>query len=180
MADSNSPPYPHTVTPRRADLASLLLRAALAGVFIYHGVDKIFGPNDAWGTNWVNVWIRSTLNAPMSSEEPPSALFAAAQAVVAWGELMGGIALILGLLTRPAAGALFLLQAAALYLIVANPNFSYDRRGGFEYNIVIMTMCLALLVLGSGRLALDRVLLRVRRATAHAPASAPLAAGAGR
>jgi putative oxidoreductase len=179
MADSTSPPHPRSLTPRNADMASLLLRAALAGIFIYHGVDKIFSPGNAWGTNWVNPWVYSMFNAPSAASEPPTWWFAAMQALVPWGELLGGVALFLGLLTRPAALALMIVQAVVVALVVMHPQFAFDRRGGIEYNLVIIAGCLALAVLVAGRLSLDELLLRAPRRAPRTPMREPLAAGTG-
>src|SRR5712671_5512222 len=69
-------------------LSPLLLRGALAAIFIFHGLNLVGGPDNDWGTHW----------APESMSQPPPV-----QAAVAWGELLGGVALAFGFLTRLAA-----------------------------------------------------------------------------
>ncbi len=58
----------NTVTP-------LLLRLMLATIFIFHGLDLVTGQGHQMGANW------------------NPAMPAAAQLAVAWGQLLGGIAL---------------------------------------------------------------------------------------
>lgn len=65
-------------------VAPLILRLCLAAVFIFHGVAMV---QEDWGTNWQH------------STEASDALPRPAQAAVAWGQLLGGVAMALGFLT---------------------------------------------------------------------------------
>jgi len=159
------------LTPEaKADAASLLLRLALACVFVTHGLEKILMNGAGGGTTW----LIATFHPPAGTVEiTPFLMFV--QVVVAWGETLGGVALLLGLFTRPAAVALILLQAGAVYLITIDKAFSEHKNGGYEYNLALMAMCLPVLVLGGCRFSLDRLF---RRRAKAAPAAAPPAAAA--
>jgi putative oxidoreductase len=133
-------------------LVPLLLRLALAAIFIFHGVGKVAGKNpvtDAsheMGTNWnpsLPVW---------------------QQVLVAYGELFGGIALAIGFLTRLAAVGLGVIMAGAI-ATVHWPNGFEARSGGFEYAFALLAICLALVLMGGGVLSLDRLIFRRRRRT---------------
>ena len=76
-------------------LVPLLLRLALAAIFIFHGLALVGGPDHQWGAAWNR-----------SAEAPP----APAQLTVAWGELIGGIALAVGFLTRLAAVGIIIIN----------------------------------------------------------------------
>src|SRR5262249_18716298 len=89
----------------------------------------------------------------------------AVQLAVAWGELIGGVALLLGFLTRLAALGLVVIQAVAVYLITYELGFSADAGVGWEYNFAILVMLVSVLLTGGGVLALDRVLLDRPRKT---------------
>jgi uncharacterized membrane protein YphA (DoxX/SURF4 family) len=91
------------------------------------------------------------------------------QLLVAWGELLGGIALLLGLLTRLAALGLIVIQVGAICTVTFQRGFAPLGGAGYEYNVALIAMCVALFLLGSGALAVDRRLWR-RRAAPAAPA----------
>jgi putative oxidoreductase len=121
----------------------LLLRLVLAAVFIFHGWDKIGAEA---GTNWHH-----------GPDAPPSIL----QLVVAWGELIGGIAMAVGFLTRLAGLGLIAIMAAAIATTTWPQGFS-NVAHGYEYNMVIIVVCVCLVLGGPGPLSLDRI-FRVRR-----------------
>jgi putative oxidoreductase len=119
--------------------APLLLRAALAAVFIYHGLEKV-RPEAQYGLHWFE-------------DKQPQAV----QALVAWGELLGGVAVALGILTRYAALGLILIMAGAIWTVTGPKGFGVTA-GGYEYNFVIILVCAALAILGPGTFSLDRVI----------------------
>jgi len=96
------------------------------------------------------------------------------QMLVAWGELVGGVALLLGLLTRFAALGLIVIQIGAIALVTGALGFSVGGAAGWEYNFALIGMCLTLVFLGSGEWALNRLFWR-QRGTARAE---PAAVGA--
>jgi putative oxidoreductase len=130
-------------------LIPLLLRLALAAIFIYHGLDLVGGAEKDWGASW---------------DKRPDAPPAAAQLAVAWGQLIGGLALALGFLTRLAALGIIAIMVGAIAR-VHWPNGFDIRKGGFEYNFAIIIMCLCLVLSGPGPLALDRIFHMRRRKT---------------
>ncbi len=85
------------------------------------------------------------------------------QLAVAWGELIGGIALAVGFLTRLAALGIIAIMAGAIALVHGPHGFSLPM--GYEYNFAIICMCLCLVLGGPGPFAVDRV-FRLRRQTA--------------
>src|SRR5204863_510301 len=97
----------------------------LATVFIYHGLPKI---QAAHGTAWMN---------PAANMSP------VVQAIVAWGEFLGGVAVALGLFTRVAALGFIVLMVGAIATVHAPKGFS-AAVGGYEYNFVLMLAAAAL------------------------------------
>ena len=98
------------------------------------------------------------------------------QMLVAWGELAGGVALLLGLLTRFAALGLIVIQVGAIALVTGALGFSAGGAAGWEYNFALIGMCLTLVFLGSGEWALNRLFWRQRQPAGVKPEPAPVAA----
>jgi putative oxidoreductase len=125
----------------------LVLRFALAVIFIYHGSHKVNSEHD-WGASWMP-------KPPPGQENAQAAPSAAVQLAVAWGELIGGIALVLGFLTRLAALGIIAIMAGAVATVHWPKGFSLQS-GGYEYNFAIIALCVALILIGPGTLAVDR------------------------
>jgi putative oxidoreductase len=126
-------------------LAPLILRLTLAAIFIYHG-QALVSKDTEWGAKWM----------PPDMKQPP-----AVQMAVAWGELVGGVAMALGLLTRLAALGLIAIMVGAIAHMHWEKGFDM-RKGGYEFNVAIIAMCLVLVLTGPGKVALDHVFFRRR------------------
>jgi putative oxidoreductase len=126
-------------------LAPLVLRLGLATIFIFHGLQKV-GPSASWGTDW----------------DPSKSMPWAMQIPVAYGELIGGIALVIGFLTRLAALGLAVIMVGAITTVHLPHGFD-GRTGGFEYPFALLVMCVTTVLLGGGLLSLDRLIFRRRR-----------------
>jgi len=117
--------------------ASLFLRIGLGTVFTVHGFPKVFGAGAALGTAW-------------AGEGFPTII----QLMVSWGEFIGGIALLVGFLTPLAALGIIIIMAGAIITVHGKNGFSMGNQG-YEYNFVLISMCLALIANGPGKFALD-------------------------
>jgi putative oxidoreductase len=122
------------------------LRLALAAVFMAHGAQKVLG---SFGGKGFNAWISGP--APFAFMRPAWLWLAAA----ALSELVGGLLILLGLLTRVGAFSLVCVMVTA---IVGKHWGSFFAPGGMEYPVSLLAMCLALLIAGGGQLSVDRSL----------------------
>lgn len=127
-----------------------LLRAALGIIFVVHGWDKLFGEAGVAGF----AGLVASLGFP-------------APAVLAWLvallEFLGGLALLVGWLTRWIAAALFLEILVATFAVHVQHGFFVFRpegQWGYEYNMLILAGLGTLILAGSGKLALDDWLVR--------------------
>jgi putative oxidoreductase len=121
-------------------LVPLILRLALAAVFTVHGAALI---DHGWGATWMN---------DFSLPDPaPGPL----QMAVAWAQLIGGIAMLLGFLTRVAAIGLIAVMVGAIMKVHLPHGFNIQKNG-YEYNVVLIAVCLALVLTGPGHIAVDR------------------------
>jgi putative oxidoreductase len=158
-----------TAAASRTNVVALILRLSLAAVFLFHGLDKII--NGYGGTTWVNeMYQRDVGKLPSASSFET---LAGTQLLVSWGEFLGGLALLAGLLTRWAALGEIIIQLGAVCLVTAPRGFHFERGGGYEYNIALISMCLALLILGAGKWSVDWALRQRRLRAARTTMSAP-------
>lgn len=77
--------------------------------------------------------------------------------IIATLELVGGIALIVGLATRPFAALLTLNMLGAIILVHASAGI-FVETGGFELVLLLGASSLAVALAGPGKLSLDHVL----------------------
>lgn len=122
------------------DLAILVLRICLGIVFIAHGAQVAFGMFSGPGINGF-----SQMLSGMGFK--PSAFWAY---LSAYTELIGGLCLILGIFTRLAAFSILVFMLVAVLKAHWSKGF-FIQSGGFEYNFVIMCICLALMIAGPGK-----------------------------
>lgn len=126
-----------------------LLRVAVGSVFVAHGAQKLF----AYG-------VAGTAGFFAQAGIP----FAAPSAALVIGtELIGGLALLLGLSTRLIAVPLAVVMLVAM-LAVHLPNGFFLPQGA-EFTFVLLAGLLALVLTGPGAFALDKVLRRSPEAT---------------
>ncbi|MGY3727694.1 MULTISPECIES: DoxX family protein [Cobetia] len=128
-------------------LASLVLRVPTGIIFMAHGSQKLFGAFGGYGLEGTGQWMAS-----MGIE--PGYLMALLSGS---GEFFGGLAILIGLLTRPAAAVLvFTMLIAILTVHIGNGLFMSNN--GFEYALALLTIAASLMITGGGKLSLDRVL----------------------
>lgn len=132
----------------RVDPALLALRAVLGAVFIAHGGQKLFG----WfGGEGFDAEVESMRQLGLE----PATLIALAAGVA---EFAGGLLVLLGLFTPLGAVAIAGVMVGAI-AVDAWPNGFFVYNGGFEYNLVLIAICAALVLTGAGTYSIDRLLL---------------------
>ncbi len=132
---------------------TLPIRLALAAVMIAHGAQKVLG---SFGGPGFNAFINGT--TPFAFMRPTWFWLAAA----AISELVGGILVLLGFLTRVGA---FFIAATMLTAVVGihwNGGFFASNRG-YEYPLTLLAMAVALLIAGGGQASIDKSLSGGRR-----------------
>lgn len=119
------------------------LRVVVGIVFVAHGGQKLFGSG-----------FTGFAGSLEGQGVPLPLLFAT---LVILTEVVGGAALIVGLFTRLFAVPLAINMLVA-GLLVHSSNGFFSINGGFEYTLVLMVACVALVLSGPGEAALDKVL----------------------
>ena len=123
--------------------AVTILRVILGLLFAAHGWQKF------------NEWTIAGTQASFAKMGIPAAEIAAPAVAVL--ELGGGIALILGLLTRVIALLLTLDMLGALFLVHASAGV-FAANGGYELVLLLAAAALAVALTGAGRISVDRAL----------------------
>lgn len=133
-----------TENPSAAHAGNLLLRVPVGLIFVAHGAQKLFGWFGGYGLTATAGWLESIGIAP-----------GLAFALLAGGaEFFGGLLLLLGLLTRPAALALAVTMVVAIFSVHIQNGF-FMSNNGYEFALALLAATLALAVSGAGKLALD-------------------------
>lgn len=131
--------------------ATLPLRIVLGAVFIAHGAQKVLG---MWGGPGLSKFASG--DAPYSWMQPGWLWLGAA----AFAELVGGVLVLAGLLTR--VGALLILPVMLVAIFGVHWGSFFMSNRGIEYALSLLAMALALLITGGGRASFDEALMRRR------------------
>lgn len=129
-----------------AGFSALILRVTLGVILSAHGSQKLFGWFGGYGLEGTGKWMASV------GFEPGYIMALLAGS----GEFFGGIALILGLLTRPAALVTAFVMLMAITVHVGNGLFVSNN--GYEFALILAVASLSLVFQGGGALSLDRAL----------------------
>ncbi|MBS0326275.1 MAG: DoxX family protein [Proteobacteria bacterium] len=130
---------------------ALALRIPVGIIFAAHGAQKLFGWFGGYGLDGTGQFFGSVgLN--------PGYLMALLAGLV---EIFGGLALVAGVLVRPAAAALSLAMLIAVFAVHWSKGF-FAASGGYEYALALFAASLSLLFSGAGRFSVDRAIAGAR------------------
>lgn len=124
------------------DTALLLVRVALALPFIFHGASIAFGAFGGPGLQGFSGFTHMPL---------------AMAALVGYGEFLGGLGILFGVLSRLASAGIGLIMLGAIFLVHLKNGYDIQKQG-FEYALTLLILALVILAAGPGRLALGRIL----------------------
>lgn len=127
--------------------APLALRVPVGIIFAAHGSQKLFGWFGGYGLEGTGKWMAS-----IGLE--PGVLMAA---LAGSAEFFGGLLILLGLATRPAAlVAAFTMVVAILSVHIHNGLFMSNN--GYEFGLALLAATLSLVISGGGRVSVDQVI----------------------
>jgi putative oxidoreductase len=136
------------------DIGVFVARMALGIVFIPHGLQKLLGLFGGAGFSGTIAWFGSV--------EVPAVL--AFFIIIA--ESLGSIALFFGFIGRFMALGLGMVMTGAVFLAHIHNGFfmiwfGTQKGEGFEYHILAIGLALLILIKGSGRFSLDRLMYKL-------------------
>ncbi len=126
---------------------SLVLRVPTGITLAAHGAQKLFGWFGGYGLEGTGQWMASI------GLEPGFLMALLAGSA----EFFGGLALLIGLLTRPAAVVTAFAMLVAIFSVHIG-NGLFMSNNGYEYALALFAITTALAIQGGGRFSLDNLL----------------------
>lgn len=133
--------------------ALLPIRLALGAIFIGHGGQKLFGWFGGYGPKGTIGYFQQALGVPP-----------ALTVLAMLAEFLGGLGVLLGFLTRPAAAGIIMVMLVAVAKVhwghgfFLNWELKPERGHGIEMNLALIGMALTVLIAGGGAYSVDRLL----------------------
>ena len=124
------------------DIAFWGLRAVIGVIFIVHGSGK-FGPGFVG-------FLTGPLGLPAELQIP-----------IAIAETLGGILLVVGVLSRISASILSIIMLGAIFHVKRAANFSGE--GAYEYDLLLLAASLVIIVVGPGRVSIAHAVKKIPR-----------------
>ncbi|MEC2072551.1 DoxX family protein [Alkalihalophilus marmarensis] len=126
---------------QKYEVSLLIIRVVLGVTFLIHGIDKF-----QMGLGNVARWFESI------------GIMGFFGYVVAIIELVGGIALLLGVGTRMISALIGFVMLGAIFMVKLPLGFMGAEAAGYELDVALLAMTAALVISGSKLLALDNLL----------------------
>ncbi|GFM56466.1 DoxX family protein [Pseudomonas capsici] len=136
-----------SVLSTRAGYGLTVLRIIVGIIFIAHGSQKLFGAFGGYG-------LEGTAQFMASQGLNPGYLMALLSGSV---EFFGGLAVLIGLLARPAALGLSVLLLVAIFSVHIG-NGLFMANNGYEFALALLGGSIAILIEGAGKLSADRAI----------------------
>ena len=125
------------------DITHWGIRASIGAIFIVHSLKK-FDPS------WQD-WLVNTAGLPPEMQMP-----------IALAELIGGILLVAGVLTRITAAVFSVILLGAIFHIRWENGF-FVSQGGWEWDLVMLAAVLSIIVAGPGRVSIAHLVKKIPR-----------------
>lgn len=116
----------------------LPIRIMAGVVFIAHGIPKFYDISGGYG-------FFQSINLPTELLMP-----------IAFLEVIGGLAILFGILTR-IASALFIIEMIGAILTA---KLSKGFIGGYEFELLLISICTTLVILGPGKISIENYILK--------------------
>jgi len=144
-----------TSTGPAVDLALIVVRIALAWIFIYYGAAKLFGAfPGSGGPHGIH---ETAIFMSQGAHLRPGEFFAVLAGVTVVG---GGVEMALSLCTRLAGLALFGDMVMAIITVTGAEGFNPTASGtGYQLNVAIAGLSLGAARIGAGRFSVDALIV---------------------
>lgn len=142
-----------SILSANGDITGLILRITLALILFPHGAQKLLGWFGGYGFKGTMGFFTGTVNLPY---------FVGLLVILI--EFFAPILLLIGFATRIAALGILGLMIGIIFTSHIGNGFFMNWAGnqpgeGFEYHLLVIGLCIALLIEGAGRFSVDRLLV---------------------
>jgi putative oxidoreductase len=135
------------ITSTTSGIASTILRIPVGNILMAHGAQKLFGAFGGYGLEGTGQWMAS-----IGLE--PGYLMALLSGSA---EFFGGLALVVGLLVRPASAVIaFTMLMAIVTVHISNGLFMANN--GYEYALTLLIVAVSLVFSGAGSFSIDKTI----------------------
>ena len=141
--------YLELITRSNNSFAAFALRLPIGLTFMAHGAQKLFAWFGGYGLEGTGQWMASI------GLEPGYLMALMAGSA----EFFGGLALVFGLLVRPAAAMLAVTMLVAIFS-VHFVNGLFMSNNGYEFALALLAVTVSLVVSGAGNLSLDNIIAK--------------------
>lgn len=124
------------------DVVFMGLRSAIGVIFIAHGISK-------FGEGFVG-FLTGPLGLPAEMQIP-----------IALAELIPGILLIVGVLSRISASLISIIMLGAIFYVKGAANLTGER--AYELDLILLAASLVIIVMGPGRISLSHLVKKIPR-----------------
>ncbi|PIW33456.1 MAG: DoxX family protein [Nitrosopumilales archaeon CG15_BIG_FIL_POST_REV_8_21_14_020_37_12] len=120
------------------------LRSAIGVIFIVHGYEK-FNPG-------FSRFLTGVLGFPPEMQIP-----------IALAELVSGVLLIIGVLSRISASMIAIIMTGAIFYVKNAANLT--GQGGYELDLILLAGAIVVIVAGPGKISLSHIIKKLPRFT---------------
>jgi len=123
------------------DVIFMGLRSAIGVIFILHGMSKF---NPGFAENLPNMGLPAEMQIP-----------------IALAELISGILLIVGVLSRLSASLISIIMLGAIFMVKGASSIT--GKGGVELDLILLASSLVIMIVGPGRISLSQIIKKLPR-----------------
>ena len=123
------------------DIVFIGLRSVVGVIFILHGISKL---DPGFAQNLPNMGLPAEMAIP-----------------IALAELIPGIFIILGILSRLSSSLISVIMLGAIFMVKGAQSIT--GKGGVELDLILLASVLVIMIVGPGRISLAQIIKKVPR-----------------
>ncbi|MDH3395497.1 MAG: DoxX family protein [Nitrosopumilus sp.] len=123
------------------DVVFIGLRSAVGVIFILHGISKL---DPGFANNLPNMGLPAEMAIP-----------------IALAELIPGILIVLGVLSRLSASLISIIMLGAIFMVKGAQSIT--GKGGVELDLILLASALVIMIVGPGRISLAQIIKKLPR-----------------